>query len=430
MESCAKCQNSLGGVVNFCPYCGCAIAEAAGAPAGAEGTAPVAAVANTAGSDVDHREANSPPEEAHVEPLPRPVPTRNPSQAVDTAPAQPDEAAAVKANAAKPRSRRTEKAATPAETRARKDPVHTQANDAPTPQPPKKGGIKLRHVAVIAVVAFGAYAYLNRGPSQSELECNRVVDQAASLLRQGDLAGAREGAARGDQACVGQNTEKLAEVHKTIEQQEAKIQRECTVATRPMAAMLSAHRLTAANNALDRLPNACAELDVTAELRQQIQRATATAEAINERIKTAMSEGNAEGVRQLIAELEQVDRENSFLPQWRAEVVRLAAAQAPAVAVQLPTASPETQTAPRLQTTPPSANTISGNAPAPNPQNDMARQFLADAESALAQKRFDAARTYTESARRLDPNNPRVRALTRAIQERERQVLHDETTIN
>ncbi|QQX86575.1 hypothetical protein JJQ59_27770 [Cupriavidus necator] len=251
------------------------------------------------------------------------------------------------------------------------------------------------------------------------------------MLRQGDLAGAREEAARGDQVCVGQNTEKLAEVHKTIEQQEAKIQRECTVATRPVAAMLSAHRLTAATNALDRLPNACAELDVTAELRQQIQRAAVTTEAINERIKAAMSEGNADGVRQLIAELEQIDRENSFLPQWRAEVVRLVAAQAPAVAVQLPTASPEAQTAPRLQTTtPPSANTISGNAPTPNPQNDMARQFLAEAESALAQKRFDAARTFTESARRLDPNNPRVRALTRAIQERERQVLHDETTIN
>ncbi|MES2010554.1 MAG: hypothetical protein V4468_16900 [Pseudomonadota bacterium] len=295
----------------------------------------------------------------------------------------------------------------------------------PQSQSPKKSK-KLRNVVVLAAVAIGTYAFINRGPSQSALECESAVEQAATALKNGDLTGARMEASRGDLACGGkQNADKLAAIYKTIDQQESKIQRECNVATRPIAAMLSGHRLTSASSALDRLSPACAGMDLTTELRQQLERASAMAAVANEQIKTALTEGNADSARRLIGDLEKADTENSLLPQWRAEVVRLETAQTPAVAPPNPAPATELRTSPYTHQVP-----LPANVPPQNPQNELARQFQSDAESALAQKRFDAARTFAESARRLDPNNPRVRALTRAIQERERQVLQEETTIN
>lgn len=410
MESCVKCQSSLGREVAFCPFCGCATAEELVAE-------PVAAETATSAA------------QTRVEPPPPPVPAK----------AAPSAASEDKAEAnAKPARSRGKTVGKPPEPttppqRSRKEEAVKPQVEVPPPPPsqsPRKSK-KLRNVVVLAAVAIGTYAFINRGPSQSALECESAVEQAATSLKNGDLTAARMEASRGDLACGGkQNADKLAAIYKTIDQQEAKIQRECNVATRPIAAMLSGRRLTSASSALDRLSPACAEMDVTTELRQQLERATAMAAAANEQIKTALAEGNADSARRLISDLEKADTENSLLPQWRAEVVRLEAAQTPAVAPLNPAPATELRTSPYMHQAPSMANSAPANVPPQNPQNEMARQFLSDAESALAQKRFDAARTFAESARRLDPNNPRVRALTRAIQERERQVLQEETTIN
>ncbi|MBW3501990.1 hypothetical protein KO538_25890, partial [Janthinobacterium sp. NKUCC08_JDC] len=63
-------------------------------------------------------------------------------------------------------------------------------------------------------------------------------------------------------------------------------------------------------------------------------------------------------------------------------------------------------------------------------RNEMAQSFLRDAERSLLEGKFDAAKTYLESARRVDPGNARIDNLSRRIRERERQVLQTETTIN
>ena len=62
-------------------------------------------------------------------------------------------------------------------------------------------------------------------------------------------------------------------------------------------------------------------------------------------------------------------------------------------------------------------------------RNDMAQSFLRDAERALLEGKFDAAKTYLDSARRVDPTNPRIDSLSRRIRDREHQVLQTETTI-
>jgi hypothetical protein len=398
----------LGNEVAFCPFCGCATAEAPVAE-------PVAADTATSAA------------QTHVEPPPPAVPAKGASFAASEAKAE------TNAKPAKLGGRAVGKPpepTTPPQRSRKEEAVKPQVQVSP-PSPSQSSSKKLRNFVVLAVAAIGTYTFINHGPSQSAKECESAVEQAATSLKNGDLTAARMEASRGGLACGGeQNADKLAVILQTIDQQEAEIQRKCNVATRPIAAMLSGHRLTSASSALDRLSPACAEMDVTTELRHQLGRATTMAAAVSEQIKTALAEGNADSARRLIGDLEKADTENSLLPQWRAAVVRLEAAQTPAFAPPNSAPATELRTSPYMHQAPSMANSRPANVPPQSSQNEMARQFLSDAESALAQKRFDAARTFAESARRLDPNNPRVRALTRAIQERERQVLQEETTIN
>ena len=62
-------------------------------------------------------------------------------------------------------------------------------------------------------------------------------------------------------------------------------------------------------------------------------------------------------------------------------------------------------------------------------RTSMATMFLRDAEQALLQRKFDAAKTYVESARRADPNNPQLDSMMQQIRDRERHMLQEETTI-
>lgn len=97
-------------------------------------------------------------------------------------------------------------------------------------------------------------------------------------------------------------------------------------------------------------------------------------------------------------------------------------------APQMATATPQAAT--------PAASTLARSQPAPavrqevhNAKAEMAVSFIQDAETALSQSRFDAARTYLDSARRMDPNSPRLDTVSRQIRDRERQMMQQETTI-
>jgi hypothetical protein len=55
--------------------------------------------------------------------------------------------------------------------------------------------------------------------------------------------------------------------------------------------------------------------------------------------------------------------------------------------------------------------------------------LLQSAERAFAELKFDAARTFVESARKVDPNIPQAVTLLQRIRERELRYLRDETQI-
>jgi tetratricopeptide (TPR) repeat protein len=75
------------------------------------------------------------------------------------------------------------------------------------------------------------------------------------------------------------------------------------------------------------------------------------------------------------------------------------------------------------------ANQQQGGSATTNSQTELISTFLNDAETALTQLKFDAAKTYVESVRRIDPGNPQAVLMTQRIAERERRYLREETTI-
>lgn len=104
------------------------------------------------------------------------------------------------------------------------------------------------------------------------------------------------------------------------------------------------------------------------------------------------------------------------------------APQVASTTAQMATSTPQAAT--------PAASTLARSQPAPavrqevhNAKAEMAVSFIQDAETALSQSRFDAARTYLDSARRMDPNSPRLDTVSRQIRDRERQMMQQETTI-
>ena len=151
--------------------------------------------------------------------------------------------------------------------------------------------------------------------------------------------------------------------------------------------------------------------------------------------KDAVAAGNG------IARLEAIDREAVELPQLKADVQALSAAAAPAP-VAAPAAVPAPVPVPAQQEPAPARaverSVVTERRPLETSpvdsgaamRNEMAQSFLRDAERSLLEGKFDAAKTYLESARRVDPGNARIDNLSRRIRERERQVLQTETTIN
>ena len=160
-------------------------------------------------------------------------------------------------------------------------------------------------------------------------------------------------------------------------------------------------------------------------------------------VRQALDAKDATAAQNGIARLEAIDREAPELPQLKAQVQALSAPVPVPAPAPAPAAAPlETAPASVVPTEPAPARVVERPAvaerrpleaaPVDNGaamRNEMAQSFLRDAERSLNEGKFDAAKTYLDSARRADPGNARIDSLSRRIRERERQVLQTETTI-
>lgn len=398
MDICIKCKGGLFSAVSHCPYCGHAVAGAAKPAAAVRPPLP----------PVPAPMPVAPP----VAPKPPPVPvTPAPAPKAPPKPAQPQP-----------------------QPQAAPKPVPAPAPAPAVPVPPSPPRKWLRWVGGLAVLAF-VVVYMNGKPGgKNDTACNDAIDSGLKLVENGSLDGARQKLATAKNVCTGKSSAKADDLQAAIGKAGA-ASGSCQRGVRAIERAIDGHQLQSAASGIAALDADCAGAASVASLRKQLARQQAAAASVLVGVRQALDAKDAAAARNGIARLEAIDREALELPQLKADVQALSAAPA-AAAVTAPVSTPAVQEpAPvraversalaerrPLETSPVDSGTAM--------RSEMAQAFLRDAERSLLEGKFDAAKTYLESARRVDPGNARIDNLSRRIRERERQVLQTETTIN
>lgn len=281
--------------------------------------------------------------------------------------------------------------------------------------------------------------YMNGKPGgKNAAACNDAIDSGLALVANGSLDGARQKLATAKNVCTGKSSAKADDLQAAIGKAGA-ASGSCQRGVRAIERAMDGHQLQSAVKGIAALDADCAGAASVASLRKQLARQQAAAASVLVGVRQALDGKDAATARNGIARLEAIDREAAELPQLKADVQALSAAAAPAPVV-VPV---ETAAARVVPTEPAPARAVERSAMAERRpletspvdsgaamRSEMAQSFLRDAERSLLEGKFDAAKTYLESARRVDPGNARIDNLSRRIRERERQVLQTETTIN
>jgi hypothetical protein len=396
LDICNKCKTGLWTVVSHCPYCGQAQAGAAKPAAAVPPPLPVPAPV-----PVSPPVASKPPPQPVV---PAPAPKAPPKPAPVPPPAAPK-------------------------------PVQPSAPAPAVPPPPRKWLRWLGGVVVLAAVIV----YMNGKPGgKSESACNDAIDSGLKLVANGSLDGARQKLATAKNVCTGKSSAKADDLQAAIGKAGA-ASGSCQRGVRAIERAIDGHQLQSAARGIAGLDIDCAGAASVDSLRKQLARQQAAAASVLVGVRQALDGKDATAASNGIARLEAIDREAAELPQLKADVQALSAAAVPApapVSAPAPAAMPAQQEpAPAraverpvvTERRPLDTSPVDSGAAM---RNEMAQSFLRDAERSLLEGKFDAAKTYLESARRVDPGSARIDNLSRRIRERERQVLQTETTIN
>jgi len=286
-------------------------------------------------------------------------------------------------------------------------------------------------------VLAAVIVYMNGKPGgKNESACNDAIDSGLKLVANGSLDGARQKLATAKNVCTGKSSAKADDLQAAIGKAGA-ASSGCQRSVRAIERAIDGHQLQSAAKGIAALDADCAGAACVDSLRKQLARQQAAAASVLVGVRQALDGKDAVAAGNGIARLEAIDREAVELPQLKADVQALSAAAAPAP-VAAPAAVPTS-----AQQEPAPARAVERSAVAERRpletspvdsgaamRNEMAQSFLRDAERSLLEGKFDAAKTYLESARRVDPGNARIDNLSRRIRERERQVLQTETTIN
>ena len=302
----------------------------------------------------------------------------------------------------------------------------------PVPSPPRKWLRWLGGIAVLAAVIV----YMNGKPGgKNESACNDAIDSGLKLVADGSLDGARQKLATAKNVCTGKSSAKADDLQAAIGKAGA-ASSGCQRSVRAIERAIDGHQLQSAAKGIAALDIDCAGASSVDSLRKQLARQQAAAASVLVGVRQALDAKDAVAARNGIARLEAIDREAVELPQLKADVQALSApapvsVQAPAPvsmpAQQEPAPARAVERSALAERRPPETAPVDSGAAM---RNEMAQSFLRDAERSLLEGKFDAAKTYLESARRVDPGNARIDNLSRRIRERERQVLQTETTIN
>lgn len=313
------------------------------------------------------------------------------------------------------------------------------AGQAATPPGARKKGGKIKWIGA-GILLFMVFLYTLGLQDQQEQQankakdCDSAFDLGSKAVAGGDLPGARTHALRAAAACGEDQRAKIDALQGAIAAAE-KTDDACLRSFRAIESQIQDGRLQRARAGLGQLKATCAAKSVAEDLRKQLNEAQAAGRAATADMRSALDARDAVQARAALDKLTGLNREDPNLDRLNAELKQLSAAlaaeqeasTAAAAAPPVDARPPVAAAGQRASDRPPvsSRNADAGG----DARSSMASAFLRDAEQALAHRKFDAARTYVDSARRIDPDDPRLDSLTQQIRERERQMLQQETTI-
>jgi tetratricopeptide (TPR) repeat protein len=386
VEKCSACGEKLWGVVRHCPFCGAPVAADAVGAAAAVAEEPVAASALAVDS---------------VEPQPQPE--------VAVPSAKPVKPKAPQVQATGPTTAASHKAHGPA-----------SPPSAPVAAPRKRSRKLWIGVALAAVLVYG---FWNSAPPEPDA-CDQSLAQAQSAMQQDNAQQARQHARTAMTECKDKERARLAKTandsaqallktqaqaqaraeqqSRQLAQQQRQQQGACENANRQTAGHMRSGRLESAEQNLQRVDQACRQLGETQALIAQYEGMRSTAVKATADARAQLARGALAQARTSLEVLASVNRESDELPVLRAALNR---AQAAPVEV------------------------IPRPAPEPSAQGELLRGFLRDAEAAMQQRLYDKAKTYAESAQRIDPRNAEVARLLRRIREHEMSYLRERIVI-
>lgn len=393
VEKCSACGQTLWSLVRHCPFC------AAPTPAHAVGVAAVVAEV--------------------VAPQPAPelaVKAVEPAPAGKTEP-KPAPARPAPRASEKPAAPQAPEAAAPAKAAKSKESAGASTVAQPVPPPPRARSYK----PLIAVALAGLLGYWlwNSTPAAPDA-CDQSLAQAQSAMQQDNAQQARQHAQAAIAACQDKQRARLAKTasdgaqallktqaqaqaraeqqSRQLAQQQRQQQSACENANRQTASHLRSGRLESADQKLQRVDQVCRQMGETQALIAQFEGMRSTASKATADARAQLAQGALAQARTSLEVLASVNRESDDLPVLRAALNK---------------AQPVTfESAGR----PPAA---------PSAQNELLRSFLRDAETSMQQRLYDKAKTYAESAQRIDPRNPEVARLLRRIKEHEMRYLRE-----
>lgn len=316
-------------------------------------------------------------------------------------------------------------------------PSRPAADRTPIPPATRKGGKGkwiAGGIALLLVVLYNVGS--GDKPVIEENACESAFDLGTQAVTSGDLAAARTQALRASAECGDKERAKVNTLQRAIAAAE-KTDNACQRNFRSIDGLLQDSRPGRARAGLNELTAACSNKPEAEALRTRLEATQEAIKAALADVRSALDARDQAQARAALAKLTGLNRDEPSLNQLKWEVDALdaaaeAAAQpAPPAEVFMPGAAPvqrapsqvQEPVAPRAPTAPAAQDAGAAQ------RTSMATMFLRDAEQALLQRKFDAAKTYVESARRADPNNPQLDSMMQQIRDRERQMLQEETTI-
>lgn len=295
-------------------------------------------------------------------------------------------------------------------------------------------------ILAILVIGMGFGLYWFSMPNKKDLACTQSISSATEKLAAGDAASARKEALLAMASCSGEDRIKVSDIQAAADKL-GTAQFTCERGNRQLRSMIEERNLQSARAALDKQDAACAGNSQVTVLRQKIVFGQAAAIKAEIGFRKQLGQGDLTGANSMLEQINNENREHPDLVALRRELqVATAARESDLKASEVKQAQPQSNVAlgvsPPSQVPPPAKSTAPLQPIAPvtiptrAPQADLVQSFLNDAETSMGQLKFDAAKTYVESARRIDPSNAQATALLKKIKEREIEYVRKEMIVN